>query len=721
MPPVECSLFEYNKFMPLTTEQQILLEHPTGSKIFLHGMAGTGKTTAGTQWLKKLIKFGIPAHEILVFTPQRALAKPYQESLYDEEDFGHSLINTITLGGLARRMVDLFWPVVSRETGVGKPNLPPHFLTLETAQYYMAHLARPLIDQEGLFTSLTINRNRIYSQILDNLNKAAIVGFPYHEIGDRLKAGWVGDIEQLHIYDDVQTCANQFRSFCLDNNLLDFSLQVEIFTKQLWPSQLCRDYLIRSFRHLIVDNIEEDTPVSHDILREWLPEFDSALLIFDQAAGYRYFLGADVESAFSLRQECQTSMAFKENLVNAEGITHLKHGIMNTIARLEDKPEEKSQPSFDVLKTALMSPAEKPKYFPGMINWVTDQITTLVEEGTPPGEIVVLAPFMPDVLRFALSNQLDNRGIPHVSHRPSRSLRDEPATQTMLTLATVAFPEWDLLPKRINLAFALMQVIDGLDLVRSQLLTAYIYKPRAEDFILRPFEEIPTEVRDRITYQVGERYDRLRNWLLSTSQEEKPPLDFFLNRMFGEVLSQPGFGFHDDLDSGNTIANLIESIQKFRWAVGKPLPSYEFSIGKEYIQMVQDGVIAAQYVHTRERQEQDAVYLSPAYTFLISNRPVDIQFWLDIGSPSWYQRLDQPLTHPYVLSRQWEKGNLWDAEDELAAAHETLRRLSIGLLNRCRKKIYLGMSELDVRGYENRGLLIRVIQHVLQRAHRGAK
>jgi hypothetical protein len=43
----------------------------------------------------------------------------------------------------------------------------------------------------------------------------------------------------------------------------------------------------------------------------------------------------------------------------------------------------------------------------------------------------------------------------------------------------------------------------------------------------------------------------------------------------------------------------------------------------------------------------------------------------------------------------------------------------MGLLNRCRGKIYIGMSELDVRGYENRGLLIRILQHVLQSAQKG--
>jgi hypothetical protein len=354
-----------------------------------------------------------------------------------------------------------------------------------------------------------------------------------------------------------------------------------------------------------------------------------------------------------------------------------------------------------------------------MVHWVADQIKALVDQGTSPGEIVVLAPFMPDVLRFTLAHQLDEHGIPHQSYRPSRSLRDEPATQTMLALAATAFPEWGLSPKRINLAAALMQVVDGLDLVRAQLLTAFIYQENNPQEPLAPFEIVPPEYRDRITYQVGERYDRLRDWMLSVERKESFTLDFFMNRLFGEVLSQPGFSFHDDLDSGNTVASLIESIQKFRWAVGGRLPANEVGLGKEYVQMVQDGVIAAQYVHTREDLDEDAVYLAPAYTFLISNRPVDVQFWLDIGSPSWYQRLNQPLTQPYVLNRHWEKGNLWNAENELKAAHRTLERLSMGLLHRCRKKIYLGMSELDVRGFENRGLLIRIFQHILQRAQRG--
>jgi hypothetical protein len=704
--------------MPLTVEQQSLVDQPIASKIFIQGSAGCGKTTAGVNWLKKLLSLGVPAHQVLVFVPQRTLAQPYLDCLRDADVQAHSLVTVMTMGGLARRMVELFWPLVSQEAGFGLPNQLPHFLTLESSQYYMAHIVRPLIENDGFFESLTINRNRIYSQIIDNLNKAAIVGFPHQEIGERLKSAWIGSIEQLNIYDDVQGCVNRFRQFCLAHNLLDFSLQVEVFLQHLWPLAQCRAYLAHTYRHLIADNLEEDTPSSHDVLRTWLPSFDSAVLILDEDAGFRSFLGADVTSAATLQTACDTHLWFNQNLVNDPGIAQLKAGIHSVIGKLQSRPAVGGEPPGSALRDALCIPDEQIKLFPAMVHWVAEQVADLVGNGVPPSEIVLLAPFMPDVLRFSLAEKLDRLGIPHLSHRPSRALRDESATQTLLTLAALANPGWSMAPQKVNLALALMQSITGLDLVRAQLLVNLVYDPRQGGFSLKPFEVVPAALQERISYLVGERYDHLRTWLEDAAQADAGQLDFLISRLFGEVLSQPGFGFHDDLEGANTAFTLVESVQKFRWAVGQQLTGLDFDLGKEYLQMVQDGVIAAQYVRRWEQRSDEAVFMAPAYTFLIHNQPVDVQFWLDVGSTSWYQRLDQPLTHPYVLSRSWEAGELWDTEDELSAAHETLRRLTIGLLNRCRKRVYIGMSALDIRGYENRGLMIRVINEAWQRSLR---
>ncbi len=235
-----------------------------------------------------------------------------------------------TVGGLARRMVDLFWPLAADKAGFTHPDRPPIFLTLETAQYYMAHIVRPLLDQ-GYFESVTIDRNRLYSQILDNLNKSAAVGFPYTEIGSRLDSAWFGDPGQRRIYTDAQDCATRFREFCLQHNLLDFSLQLEVFWNYLWSNSLAHDYLVKTYRYLIYDNIEEDVPRAHDLIREWLPQFDSALLIHDEDAGYRRFLGADVDTAYALRELCNDQVTFDESFVVSERIARLANSLTDAI------------------------------------------------------------------------------------------------------------------------------------------------------------------------------------------------------------------------------------------------------------------------------------------------------------------------------------------------------------------------------------------------------
>ena len=239
-----------------------------------------------------------------MLAPQRTLLAPYDWALRQPGIAPGGLPALLTVGGLAQRMVNLFWPLVSEISGFAQPDAAPVFLTLETAQYYMAHLVRPLLDEQRLFNSVTLDRNRLFSQILDNLNKAALVGFSYQDIGERLKNAWVGEPGQLRVYEDVQTCASLFRQFCLQHNLLDFSLQIEVFCSAVWPLAECRRYLAQTYRHLIFDNIEEDMPVAHDLLQVWLPEFDSALLVYDCDAGYRSFLGADPDSAYRLRDLC---------------------------------------------------------------------------------------------------------------------------------------------------------------------------------------------------------------------------------------------------------------------------------------------------------------------------------------------------------------------------------------------------------------------------------
>ena len=171
--------------MQLTNEQARIVYAPRGIKMFVHGPAGTGKTTAGTARLMALLNDNVPGGEILILVPQRTMGFPYAETLHAASIYAGSSVSILTLGGLAQRMVELFWPLISEQAGFAHPDQPPRFLTLETAQYYIAQIIQPLLD-EGFFDSVVMYRNRLYSQVMDNLNKACVVCFSHTEIAARL-------------------------------------------------------------------------------------------------------------------------------------------------------------------------------------------------------------------------------------------------------------------------------------------------------------------------------------------------------------------------------------------------------------------------------------------------------------------------------------------------------------------------------------------------------
>lgn len=702
------------------TDRQLQVADPTlRGSLFVAGPAGSGKTTASVHRLRRLLASGVRADSILVLLPQRTLMRPYREALSDPELAMGAAVTVATIGGLAKRLVELFWPLIAETAGFAEPAREPVFLTMETAQYYMARVIQPLL-RDGCFDSLSLDPNRVYSQILDNLNKSAVVGFDYTEIGDRLISACSGDGHSEQLYRDVQRGVTAFRQFCLQNGLLDFSLQMEVFARHLVHAKPAMRYLSKLHRHLIADNIEEDTPVAHDLLLPWLGELSSAVVVYDEDAGYRRFLGADPEDGLRLRDACDAALRMQHHPESVPSLRAFERRLAWHLALPSQRTgAAPSQERFMVGKNGVLRFAHH-RYYPEMLDWVADRVATLIhDENVAPGEIVVLSPYLSDALRFSLLDRLESRGVPARSHRPSRALRDEPATRCLLTLAALAHPLWRLPIEPSQLTHTLVDAIAGLDLIRSRVLVDALFdkEANAADGTLRPFSTAPAGVHERVTHTIGGRYEGLRVWIddyrIGASDA---PLDHFLRRLFGELLSQPGYGFHDAHDHGAIAAQLVESVRKFRWVTERQLAAAGESPDREYISMVANGLIAAQYVGAWDQEVHEAVLLAPAWTFLMSNRRVDHQFWIDVGARGWSEPLQQPLTQPYVLSRRWPAGGTWGLEEEKAAGHDRLYRLAVGLVRRCRTAIHLGLCDVNEQGSEYRGQLLRAIDSVLRSA-----
>jgi hypothetical protein len=133
--------------------------------------------------------------------------------------------------------------------------------------------------------------------------------------------------------------------------------------------------------------------------------------------------------------------------------------------------------------------------------------------------------------------------------------------------------------------------------------------------------------------------------------------------------------------------------------------------------MVKSGILANQHISSWTDISDDELLISPAYTFLLHNRPVDYQFWIDIGSQGWYERIYQPLTNPHILQVDWPLGKAWTDKDEQLQNINALNCLVTGLIRRARKSIFGCLTEVDERGFEQKGTLLLTLNKIIQNDH----
>ena len=140
-------------------------------------------------------------------------------------------------------------------------------------------------------------------------------------------------------------------------------------------------------------------------------------MIYDEGAGYRRFLGADVDTAFSLRELCDEQVTFDKSFVVSENINRLANSLANAIA--PDLTPHPPLPMGEGAQGVRSLEIITTRFYPELLDTLVEQIHSLLSnDGLPASEIVILAPYLSDALRFAITSQL-KRGIfrgEHIAH-----------------------------------------------------------------------------------------------------------------------------------------------------------------------------------------------------------------------------------------------------------------------------------------------------------------
>lgn len=668
----------------------------TGSS-FLLGPAGSGKSTALRRRLLHLLESGEPAYTLLVLVAEPEHIQLFPETIVRSGLGPYAELEVNTYNGLAREMLTLFWPLVARPAGFDRAYQPPTFLSYDLAQLLMWKIVNPMFD-EGAFVDLRLRPQQIVSQLLDTLNRAALNGLTLDQASERQLKTWGGETERLGHLRDAAAAARSFRKFCLSNNLLDLSLVVEVFDTQLVRHPEFRNYFSERYRHMIVDNVEEQTPAGQNFIASLMNATESTSIAFDSSGGYKRFLAADPVGASSFRERSQEYFKFEHQFTSTPALVSLANMTENYLLRTK-KPEA----SADVAIIEVVSG----RYRREMVNELVYSLSNLLETGLAASDVAIITPYLDGALRYNLTSTLREAEIPYYLLRRRSSPRDEPRIRAWLTWLSLAHPLWHIHPPSYDVAEAFSLSIADLDPVRAQLITQHLYA--TDELELRPAAELPEQIAQRVGLDVVALVEELRLWLAEEGGDRQP-IDVFLYRLFNTLLGQPRFQPVPDVAGAAVCDWLVRTASRLRQAaepMGLHTPG---EVGKAFIDGIYQGLVTANPPELGDPPDTSGIMISTIYGYLLAGRPVQVQVWLETAANGWWDIPRQPLSNAFVLAQSWPSERTWTADDDFEIRSQLLSRIIRGLTNRCTDGIILATSDLDRRGVRQDGPLWRALR-----------
>jgi hypothetical protein len=654
------------------------LPYEAGS-LLLEGPAGVGKTTAIADYVQSLMAQGIDAQNILVLVPN------HRSSLFDLLNHLSGKPHIYTYAALVHMLVQQFWPLIAHQPGTDVPP-EPRFINLEASYYYISQFLNET-EGEALLATLHLPRIRIVQQIWNLIFQAANAGLTLKQAQERLEYS----LSKQSYYPAAFAIAQRYQEFCHQHGLVDRAKQVELFTASLLDADAFQSYFRQVISCVIADNIEEMPSTAHDFLFWCMENTESSLLVMDWDAGFRTVLGADAANAAQLGMLCSRRLVWQESETRSPVLSHLEFQLQTILIA----PEQSPIVTIDLANAFHLNVNS---VYQGMIDAAVEQVRTLLyEENTPPSQIVMVVPYLGDMLRLSLESRLDKLDIPHYTYRPSRPLESEPLVQAVLILIRLRSGETI---SSTDLAKMFSTLIPDMDMIRATLLS----KAACIKGEWISFANLPEMIRIRISAPLGQNYEMLREWV--ATQAEPNQLRKPLYEFIAALVENFGANY-TNVDVLETLKNSLESFE----------PALEEqqdwrSAARKCVELIQAGFIAPHAVFDA-RAAANAILILPAHSFLSLDKTVDYQVWMDVSSSGWFERMNQVLTNPYILRRSFPPEMVWSEAMEEASERELLKSLSLGLIRHCRKGVYAFASTTGLTGAEQRSPLLTTLQQII--------
>ena len=365
-----------------------------------------------------------------------------------------------------KRELELWWPRVEEHSTLPPPPAGlradlPLFVQIDMAQYLMERITAPYRARTGAFAASRTPEALRYVHLLDTLARGVENQLsPAEAIARLLAAARPVDRQGLA---DVAPCIDLYREELLRHRILDQALAWELFATVLLEDPLYRAHLATTTRVLLVEALDEATPVAahaYEIVADGCPE---VFLGIRQDGAQRDFVGADAAGARARWPQAVT-VAVPPRSPSLASLGQSLHRALapQHLAGSDDDPDPETprrlpgvpvpaRPSRAVRgrdveqedgeggrdpSLSLEDPLVT-REFPGyleMLAAVVDDLAITLRD-LPPADVAIVAPALDPLLIFWLRSKITGLGHELVVRSGSHRLLDHPPAAALLTLA----------------------------------------------------------------------------------------------------------------------------------------------------------------------------------------------------------------------------------------------------------------------------------------------
>ena len=683
--------------------------------IWVRGRTRSGKTQRLCQGFRDwVINFAtpiIPANLCLVLAANESDRRQLADRLAIAVDGRYPVQCKTPLGFISEEVL-LFWPLILEQAVC--PAQFPLRLRPETEQALATALWRKMNAKQETPRSLAAEY-RLVRDSLDVMQLGGAAGLPLTEISTLLTNSWPDHQQQDCSPAERGRFLLAWRQWCLEQGFLTYGLIYDLYWQYLLPQEDYQARLQQRFTAVFADDLDDYPVIAADLIETLLEGGAWGLLTYNLDGKIRLGLNADPDYLATLASYCQIEALDCPSGLAADWGENILTLLTDPLANLP------LPPTLQSLQTTSRAK---------LLRTTANLIIETVKDGEiKPEEIAIIAPGLDDIARYSLIEMLTAAQIPIEPLNEQRPLHSSPFVRSLLTLSALVYPDLGRLALRDDVAEMLVilsqtsqdssgekhqRLIPAIDPVRAGILADACYQLDLAQPRLLPFERFARW--DRLGYQAATAYKSLSEWIEQRQKEvaqspEFSPLEMLHQAMQELVPPMAKLPY----SQVSALRELMETAQHF-WKVEQRLAQNPENVNltrfalADFIQLLRQGTITANPLpHRALGHPSPRIILATIFQYRSLRTQHPWHFWLDAGSELWKKGGASQLFAAPIFQRGWS-GWQWTEDNSLQADQERFERIMRDLLARVSDRLYLCHSDLSVRGVEQTGPLLALIQ-----------